>query len=38
MNNKRKVQALINRIEFINKTGRHKKQLIVLKKELANLS
>lgn len=35
MTKERKIQAIKNRIEFCEKTGKHKKILAQLKKELA---
>lgn len=38
MTKEKRMEIIKNRIEFCIKTGRHKKQLKILKKELANLS
>lgn len=37
MNKERKIQAIKNRIEYCEKNNKHKKIVILLKKELQNL-
>ncbi len=38
MKKEKRIEIIKNRIEFCIKTGRHKKQLKILKKELVNLN
>ena len=38
MTKEKRIEIIKNRIEFCIRTGRHKKQLKILKEELANLS
>ena len=38
MDKERRINVFLNKIQFCIKTGRHKKELYLLKKELAKLS